>query len=349
MNWEKMLEDYEVMIEDRLKRYFRKIKSEAYKYHPFISQLYSKLEEYTLRRGRRIASCSVLLTYKGYTGKVDNEILNVCAGIEIYRHCILIHDDLVDMDVLRRGGKTLHRVLMESHDQRFGEGAAVFLGNIAFALASDLFLHSGFPDEKVVKSLSLLSNGYREVNESQVLDLLFEYKTDVDVDEWRVMASKRAASLFKVTILTGATLGDAPVEDLPRLEEAAVNIGYAFDIQDDIIDTFAEKELYGRNPCGDISLKKKPLHVILTLNSEDNRSSETLRFFQGKKSLNREDIMKIREAIRESGGLESAKRISKKHADKAKRLLKKTSLSDDVKNFFCSFIDYIEESLDWYK
>lgn len=344
-----MLEDYEVMIEDRLKRYFREIESEAYEYHPFISQLYSKLKEYTLRRGRRIVSCSTLLTYKGYTGKVDNEILNICAGIEIYRHCILIHDDLIDMDISRRGGKTLHKVLMEYHDSRFGEGTAVFLGNIAFALASNLFLHSGFSNEKVVKSLSLLSDGYREVNESQVLDLLFEYKTDVDVDEWRVMASKRAASLFKVTILTGATLGDAPTEDLMRLEEAAVNIGYAFDIQDDIIDTFAEKEVYGRNPCGDISLKKKPLHVILTLNSKDNKRSRTLRFFQGKKPLNRQDITKIREAIRESGGLESAKKISKKHAEKAKKLLKKTSLSNDVKKFFCLFIDYIEESLEWYK
>jgi geranylgeranyl diphosphate synthase type II len=85
------------------------------------------------------------------------------------------------------------------------------------------------------------------VNESQVLDLLFEYKTP-DVNEWYVMASKRAASLFKASLLVGAVLADASEKDLRLLGEAAEHIGYCFDIQDDIIDTFASEEQYGRRP-----------------------------------------------------------------------------------------------------
>jgi len=349
MGWKETLEDYDMMIEEELKEYFSEIKREARRYHPFINNVYLKLEEYVLRRGKRLASCSTFLTYKGYTGKVDDNILKVCVGIEVYRHCILIHDDLVDMDAFRRGGRTIHQTFMESYDSRFGDGVAVFLGNIAYSLASHAIISSGFPKEKIARSLLTLSTGYREVNESQILDLLFEYKENVDVDEWRIMASKRAASLFKVTMLIGGILGDAPEEDLKRLEEAAVNIGYAFDIQDDIIDTFADEKQYGKPPCRDIILGKKPLHVICTLNSADMEGSRTLRSLLGRKSLSQEDISLVRELIRKSGGLEAAKTVSKRHAETARALIAQTRLGDDVKEFFNSLISYIEESLDWYK
>jgi len=348
MGWERTLDRYGALVEERVKGYFSEVVKEARGYHPFIAEVYSDLEEYVLRRGKRLASCSTLLAYKGYTGKVDNSILNVCAGIEIYSHSILVHDDLVDIDDLRRGGRTLHKAFMEKRDNRFGEGTTIFVGNIAIALAFRAIMNSGFPEEKVARSLLLLSRGYQEVNESQILDLLFEYK-DVDVNEWRTMASKRAASLFKATILSGAVLGGAPESDIRLLEDAARNMGYSFDIQDDIIDTFASEEQYGRPPCGDIIRGKKPLHVVYALNSEDYEKTGNLRDHLGKKSLNYRDVDLIRTAIKESGGLEAAKEELKEYAEKAIVLISQTSLHNEVKEFFNSLIAYIEESLNWYK
>jgi len=348
MGWERTLDRYGALIEERVKSYFAEAVKEAREYHLFIAEVYSDLEEFVLRRGKRLASCSTLLAYKGYTGKVDDSILNVCTGIEIYRHSILVHDDLVDMDNLRRGGRTLHKTFMEKYDNRFGEGTAIFVGNIAYALAFRAIINSGFPEKKVARSLLVLSRGYQEVNESQILDLLFEYK-DVDINEWRIMASKRAASLFKATMIVGAILGGAPESDVRLLEDAAGNMGYSFDIQDDIIDTFANEEQYGRPPCGDIALGKKPLHVVYALNSEDRKKAVNLRDRLGKKSLNPRNVDLTRTAIKESGGLEAAKEVSKEHAEKARVLIAQTSLHDEVKEFFNSLTAYIEESLSWYK
>jgi geranylgeranyl pyrophosphate synthase len=351
MSWERTLNSYGAIIEKRLKRFLDEATKEAGTYHPFIAKVYSDLEEFVLRKGKRLASCSTLLTYKGYMGTVDDKILDVCVGIELYRHAILVHDDLVDMDNLRRGGSTLHKKFMDSCDPytpRFGEGTVVFAGNIAYSLALKSIMDSGFPEDKIGKVLFLISEGYREVNESQILDLLFEFK-DVDVNEWTVMAGKRAASLFKITMLVGAVLGDAPEKDYSILAEAAENMGYSFDIQDDIIDSFAPEDKYGRPPCVDIATGKKPLHVIYALNSADKEKSEALRCLLGKKNLNRGEIELARKLLRESGGLDAAKKASRKHAEEAIALLTKTSLSDDVREFFKSFISYIEESLDWYK
>jgi len=348
MSWEETLDHYGVLIEDSLKDYFIKVLQEAGAHHPFIEKVYSRLEEFTFRKGKRLASCSTLLTYSGYTNMIDDRILNVAVGIEVYRHCILIHDDLVDRDDLRRGEKTVHKMFSERLDERFGEGVAVFLGDIAYTLATRAILDSSFEEDKLTKVLRILSQGYREVNESQILDLLFECEEEVDVDEWYVMASKRAASLFKITMLIGAVLAGAPEGDLRLLEEAAVNIGYAFDIQDDIIDTYASEDQYGRHPCRDLILSKKPLHVICALRSKNKEKSEALRKLLGKK-LDPEEIEIARLSIKESGGLEKSKEISKKHAEKAKELILKTMLNEETKEFFSSFINYIEESLEWYK
>ena len=348
MSWEETLNNYSELVDGRLKDFFAEAKSEAQTYHPFIGKVYSNIEEFMLRKGKRIASCSTLLTYKGYTGTVDDQILKVCVGIELYRHSILVHDDLVDKDVFRRRGKTFHLLLAENYDERLGHGTAVFTGDMMYALALQFMLNSGFSKEKLGKAMLLFSEGYRNVNESQILDLLFEYK-EPEVDEWYVMASKRAASLFKTTILTGAILGNAPETDLQILEAAATHMGYSFDIQDDIIDTFASLEQYGRPPGGDLLLGKKPLHIVYTLKLADRDGVNTLTRLAAEKQISPENLELVRQIIRESGGLDAAKKKSKEHAEKAKELIVKTSLSSETKTFFASLITYIEESLDWYK
>lgn len=348
MDWEKILEEYGLLVEERLEKTLSEAIKEAERYHSFIGDVYTSLREFAFRRGKRLASCSTLLTYKGYAGVVDERILKVSAGIELYRQSILVHDDLVDMEETRRGGKTIHRLFSDKHDERLGEGVAVFLGNIAYSLAVQTIMGSGFPPEKVAEAVSLLSQGYREVNESQVLDLLFEYK-NVDIEEWRTMASKRAASLFKITMVMGGILADAPEQDLRLLRDAALNIGYAFDIQDDIIDTFASEEQYGRPPCGDLKLGKKPLHIVYTLKSPDQEASRMLKGLRGRKTIGKEDVESLRNIVRRTGGLDKAKRDLRKHAEEAKSLIAMTSMLGEVKGFFNSLIAYIENSLDWYK
>lgn len=347
MEWEKLLDQYSTTVEERLKNFFEKIIKDAEAYHSFIRKAYTSLQEFVLRKGKRLAACTMLITYQGYGKSLDERILNASAGIELYRHSILVHDDLIDRDETRRGGKTIHKTFSEQTDERFGDGIAVFLGNIACTLALKALLESGFEEEKIAKVIKIVSEGYREVNESQMLDLLFEQK-QVDVKEWYIMASKRAASLFKTTIIIGAILADAPENDIKILREAATHMGYAFDIQDDIIDTYASQEQYGRPPCGDFIQGKKPLHIIYTLYSEDKTKSEALKRLLGKK-LNEKEVETARTIIRETGALEKAKTHTKSHTEKAKTLINNTKLSNEAKQYYNQLLAYIEESLEWYK
>ena len=348
MTWETLLNQYTELIDRKVEEHLESLKAKAAKYHPFVLKTYENLEEYVLRKGKRLASCSTLLTYKGYTGEVDEKILNVCVGIELYRHCILLHDDLVDEDEVRRGGKSFHKLFPEVGGPRFGEGIAIFVGDLTYALSFEAIRDSGFVGEPLQKVLQLLAEGYREVNESQVLDLFFEHE-EPSVEEWDKMASRRASSLFKFTILSGGMLGGAPSEDLRALGEAATHVGYAFDIQDDIIDTFASEQQYGRPPGGDLARGKKPLHVIYMLQLIKREELKALKSLLAKGKLTENELDTIRTLMKQTGALEKAKQKAKAHAYNAKALVAKTEMSEESKDLFNSFVDYITRSLEWYK
>ncbi|MCW4033663.1 MAG: polyprenyl synthetase family protein [Candidatus Bathyarchaeota archaeon] len=345
-SWEKILDEYGQIVEKELTDFLEKEIVESARYHDFIEKLYKELYDYIFRGGKRLASCSTLLVYKGFGKEIDDDIKAISIGIELIRHSILIHDDLVDNDELRRGALTIHEIYSKDKDPRFGNGIAIFSGNLLYSLALKAFRKSGYNLSRISNVTDLFIEGFKEVNESQVLDLLFEYKKP-DIDEWYKMASKRAASLFKFSLLIGAILADAPKRDIELLREAAENIGYCFDIQDDIIDTFATEEQYGRKPGGDILKSKKPLHIVYTYMMGDQSQIDILHDSIQKGSLR--DLEHIEEIIANCGALDAAKNCSRDHAKIAKKLILSTSINKEAKEFFVSFIEYVEKSLDWYK
>ena len=344
---EELIEEYGNMILVELGKYLKAVVDRADAYHPVVSRAYSALSDLVERRGKRFASCCTLIVYEGYTGEIDPRILKVCSAVEMYRHSILIHDDLADGDEQRRGGATVHRLLADGFDSSFGNRASIFLGDMAFSLTLELLGSSGFPAKKISRSMLLVSDEYRKVNESQILDVLFEYKVDVDLDEWEVMASQRAASLFEVALSLGGLFANAPERDFPKLARAARHMGYAFDIQDDIIDTYAEEEEYGRPPCRDIASGKKPLHIALTLRSQPPWPS-TIRSLIGKRELDQSDVKRIREVVERSGALSQAKKRIHTHIEDAKDAISSTSMSSRSKGLLEYLLGYIEESLSWY-
>lgn len=344
MSYNEVLDSYGIVIEEDLKSQLDRMVHDGQEYHPFLGDVYEATREFVLRGGKRLAACSTLVVHKGYSGQLDERIIRVCSGFELYRHSILVHDDIVDAEDLRRGIDTLHKTLGKRFDERFGVGSAMFAGNILYALAIKSILESAFPDKALTDAARLLASEFKAVNESQILDMLFEYN-EPTIAEWEVMASRRAASLFRASMLTGALFASAPQNDMKLLDAAAMHIGYAFDIQDDIIDTFASEDQYGRVPCGDISKRKKPLHIILAL----GRDRRLATIMEEGGSIKEKEIENIQAIVRDCGALEIAKSISREHAKKAEKMISLTEMDQEAKEFFISFIKYVEESLDWYK
>ncbi len=317
MDFNELLDAYQEQIDSAINGYFEARLKDARAYHPLIGEVYSQLRAYVMRKGKRLMSVSTLLTYEGYTGKVDEKALRACVAVELYRHGILVHDDMADEDETRRGEPALHKL--------FGKNTALFAGNMLNALALELL-----SDLEPRAARSLLQD-YQFVNESQILDCDFEKRVP-SVEEWGVMASRRAASVFRATMLTGGLVAGAPEDELEKLKNAAFHIGTAFDIQDDIIGLYEQTN-------NDVDRSKKPLHICYAYQLDEGFG----------KVYEEGDVEEIRKKVRQCGALQAAKDYSKKHAEEAAKRIEYTKMSEKSKGFYLSFIDYITESLDWYE
>ncbi len=333
------LDKHSEWLEEYLTAFMGTIKDGKEGYHPFISEQYDAISEYLMRTGKRIASFTTSLVCEGYGVENRKVLERVCGAIELYRHSILIHDDLVDADDQRRGKPTIHARFTSLRDPRLGMGCAVFQGNILFCLSMEMINGSDLEPTVIQSLLKELIGANTAVNESQILDVYMEGR-DSSLQEWKAMASKRAASLFRATMKMGGIVANIENE-LVMLAQAGELMGFVFDIQDDIIDTFATREQYGRKPGSDISTRKRPLHVVLALEQADDDQKKILR-------SPKSDLKSFRSALKDTNGVARAKRMAEKYKEKALRTLDKTNMDQETKNLFSGLMSYMDQSLNWY-
>ncbi|MFQ5712059.1 MAG: polyprenyl synthetase family protein [Candidatus Geothermarchaeales archaeon] len=355
MGYEDQLNSLSGRIDEELRKVLdEKIRGQRHS-PPFIEEVYEFIKDYVLRRGKRLASSCTVMAFKGVKGEEDERILRAATSIEFFRHSILSHDDLVDEDELRRGEPSVHAAFRDLHkerfrsgdSERFGDGMAVFIGNMLISLACEILCSSGFEAPDTQRALQLLTRNFRLVNDSQVLDLLFEFYEPTE-EEWFAMARTRAPTLFETSILLGAILAGASEDQMEALRDYAWNIGYAFDIQDDIIGSFASEEEYGRPPMGDIALGKKTLFVIKALKKATGEDGFFLRRVLGKRGADGGEIERFKEIVVKTGALEEARLKSRELAGKAVRALEVAGLSEEAEGFFVGLSDFIVESMEWY-
>ena len=196
--------------------------------------------------GKRIRPILMLLTYSMYKEKW-RDILEFSSAIEMIHTYSLIHDDLpcMDDDDLRRGKPTNHKV--------YGENIAVLAGDTLLNEAMNLMMRFSLKNGKkalVASEMIASAAGPEGMIGGQVVDIINEGKK-ISEDELKYMHMKKTGALIKVSIMSGAILGEASEEDIRKLEKFGENLGLAFQIRDDILDVIGNTEKLGKNVLSD--------------------------------------------------------------------------------------------------
>ena len=196
--------------------------------------------------GKRIRPILMLLTYSMYK---DNwrDILEFSSAIEMIHTYSLIHDDLpcMDNEDLRRGKPTNHKV--------YGENIAVLAGDTLLNEAMNLMMRFSLKNgEKSLVAAEMIASaaGPEGMIGGQVVDIINEGKK-ISEDELKYMHMNKTGALIKVSIVSGAILGEAPEDDIRKLEKFGENLGLAFQIKDDILDVIGSTEKLGKNVLSD--------------------------------------------------------------------------------------------------
>lgn len=204
--------------------------------------------------GKRIRPIVALMAAHLFAEEIEHVILPAI-GAEVFHNFTLLHDDIMDKAPLRRGRPTVH--------EKWNQNIAILSGDVMLVRAYELFLGVG-PD-KLSKVLTLFSHAAAQVCEGQQLDMNFESSQEVSIEEYLRMITLKTAVLLGFSLELGATLNNACENDALLLKSFGINIGIAFQLRDDLLDVYGDREKFGKQVGGDILADKKTFLLITAL------------------------------------------------------------------------------------
>ena len=236
--------------------------------------------------------------------------LPIAVSLELIHNFSLIHDDIQDQDEIRHHRKTLWA--------EWGIPKALVAGDLMYALANVSLLDSGLIKNDNVISSNLLNEACLEMIEGQYLDLHYEGKFDLSIDDYLGMVSRKTGALLRCAVNSGAVLGDSSEDQKSHLSKAASALGYAFQIRDDILGTWGDQNSTGKPVGADIRRKKNALPIVHLMNHiERDSRQEIITLMQGD-NLEENDVQLILGHMHSVGSYEFCQNLAEQFCSTAR-------------------------------
>ncbi len=215
--------------------------------------------------GKRVRPVCVLMGNELFD-EIHEDAYFAAAGIELFHNFSLIHDDIMDKAPVRRGMPTLHA--------KYGESTALLAGDVMFVRAYEYL--NRMKAGHLQKVLHLFNNTAKAVCEGQQLDMDFEKRDTVSMDEYLHMITLKTSVLLAASLQIGAILGGTGERNQQHIYEFGKNLGIAFQVQDDYLDAFGDPAKFGKQIGGDIIANKKTFLMIHALEAADESTKLSL-------------------------------------------------------------------------
>lgn len=246
----------------------------------------------------------------GYGGE---EHVKLAAVIEFIHTSTLLHDDVVDESDLRRGRKTANAL--------WGNAASVLVGDFLYSRSFQLMVE--LDDMRVMRILADTTN---TIAEGEVLQLLNIGNADTNEAAYLAVIERKTAVLFAAATELGGVLGGLPPQQVAALRRYGMELGYAFQIADDLLDYVSDADTLGKNIGDDLAEGKPTLPLIYALESATPEQAQSLRHAIEHGGL--DSLDRIIAAIRDSGALERTHQRAVVHANAAREALATVAPSD---------------------
>lgn len=267
---------------------------------------------YTLESGgKRMRPAMALIACQMFDGNLQ-EAMPAAMALEIFHNFTLLHDDVMDNADERRGRPTVHR--------KWNTNTAILSGDQMLIEAYKLI--SQVPQDYALKCLALFSDMATEICEGQQYDMDFEIRNDVTLDEYLLMIQKKTAVLLGTSLQMGAMIAGASEFIQATIYHIGINMGIAFQLRDDYLDTFGNAATFGKKIGGDIIEKKKTyLYINAYLKANEQQKKELDKWFAAEQAD--EKIANITRLYKEIGVDQLCLEAIEHYNQEARRLLEK--------------------------
>ncbi len=311
-----------------------------YQYQEFISDylqsqyetkeprnLYEPIHYILKLGGKRMRPVLTLMSAEVFD--VDYKLaLPAALAVEVFHNFSLVHDDIMDDAPLRRGNETVH--------EKWNINTAILSGDAMLILAYQYFEKY---DTEVFRELAkLFSKTALEVCEGQQWDVDFETRDNVTIPEYLKMIEYKTAVLVAAAMKMGAIVAETSKENADLIYDFGLNLGLAFQLQDDYLDAFGDPETFGKQVGGDIIENKKTyLYLKAIAFSNENQRDQLLHLFSIHPSDNTDKINSVKEIFDATGASKATQQAIQDFTLKAFATLQKIGIDNEKKEKLQSF------------
>lgn len=228
-------------------------------------ELYAPIEYTLALGGKRIRPALSLMAADMFDADLQT-VMPAALALEVFHNFTLLHDDVMDKAPLRRGRATVH--------EKWDENTAILSGDVMSIEAYRLL--AMVPEQHLKSVLDLFTKMAIEICEGQQMDMNFERQPKVTKDEYIEMIRLKTAVLLASSLKIGALMGEASLCDAELLYDFGINLGLAFQLQDDYLDVYGNEQTFGKAIGGDILCNKKTYMMISALEVAKGDDAELL-------------------------------------------------------------------------
>ena len=259
---------------------------------------------YTLAMGGKRVRPMLVNASCGLCGGDTKLAQQAAAGLEALHNFTLIHDDIMDNALTRRGFQTVH--------EKWDVSTAILSGDSLFAYAFGTLSYYAYSNHFSKNQVARLYDEFllatKIVCEGQAKDIEFESSPDVTLRDYTLMVTQKTAALLKSAMKIGAIIADADDISIERVGQIGLNAGIAFQIQDDLLDAIGNPDKFGKKPGGDIIEGKKTYLSILAMTLANEEQREMLKSIPGSKSISEIQVQQIIEIYTKTGVIDQTKK-----------------------------------------
>jgi len=310
--------------QDLISRHF-----ESIKYQKEPNNLYEPIRYILSLGGKRLRPVLTLMATEVFD--VDcQKALAAATAVEVFHNFSLIHDDIMDDAPLRRGNETVH--------EKWNINTGILSGDAMLILAYQYFEAY---EPKIFQELAkLFSKTALEVCEGQQYDVDFETRDDVTIPEYLKMIEYKTAVLVAAAMQMGAIVAETTEENKNLIYDFGLNLGLAFQLQDDYLDAFGNPETFGKQVGGDIIENKKTYLYLKAMEyASANEKEQLLHLFSFQSSNNTDKINSVKGIFNQTGATAATKKAIENYTFKALETLAKMNIGNDKKAILKAFAE----------
>lgn len=289
--------------------------------------LYQPIQYILSLGGKRMRPVLTLMTAEIFD--VDcRKALPAAIAVEMFHNFSLVHDDIMDDAPLRRGSQTVH--------EKWNLNTAILSGDAMLILAYQYFEEY---EPEIFRSLAkLFGKTALEVCEGQQWDVDFEQRDNVTIPEYLKMIEYKTAVLVAAAMKMGGIVAQTSVENCDLIYDFGLNLGIAFQLQDDYLDAFGDPETFGKQVGGDIMENKKTyLYLKALAQANENERENLLKWFSVRLDDNDEKVAGVKDIFRNTGADTVTKNAIEEYTFKAFTTLEKMNIDEDKKLLLKNF------------